>query len=67
MRVRWHVSANLLGIVLSRDEQGSVVRCSVMWTTGDKRTKVAWHVEDALMRVDDETVNAVRGRCNPSL
>ena len=66
MRVRWHVSANLLGIVLSRDES-IITQCLIVWTTGDTGTRIAWHLEDALMRVDDESVSAVRERCNPGL
>lgn len=66
MRVRWHVSAHLLGIVLSKDEQPAF-RCLVVWTTGDNGIRIAWHVEDALMRVDEESVSTVRERCNTSL
>lgn len=68
MRVRWHVNANLLGIVLSKDDHSTaVVRCHVIWTTGDNSVRIAWHLEDALMRVDEENVATVRKRCNPGL
>lgn len=68
MRVRWHVSANLLGVVLSRDEHSTtVVRYFVVWTTGDNGIRIAWHLEDALMRVDDDSTTAVRDRCSTSL
>jgi len=62
-RIRWHVDANLMGLVIGR-ENGSWL---VLWTTGDQRSEFKWHLPDALQVVDLRDVPdlAARGSLHP--
>lgn len=57
-RVRWHVDANLMGLVIG-EENGSWL---VLWTTGDRSSEFKWHLPDALQVVDLSNVPNISGR-----
>jgi len=45
---RWHVDANLMGIVIGKDDDSWLV----LWTLEDCRTEFKWHLGDALQVID---------------
>lgn len=63
LRVRWNLSADLLGLVLGSDAL-TVPSWLVMWTTVDGSIGLKWHLADALMVIDDSNVVHVRRRCH---
>jgi hypothetical protein len=55
---RWHVDANLMGIVIGQENDSWLV----LWTTGDRRSEFKWHVGDALLVIDPLNVPQVAVR-----
>jgi len=55
---RWHVDANLMGIVIGQENDSWLV----LWTTGDRRSEFKWHLGDALLVVDFGNVPGIAGR-----
>lgn len=55
---RWHVDANLLGIVIGKENDSWLV----LWTTGDRQSKFQWHLPEALLVVDTIDLAGIAGR-----
>lgn len=56
-----------MGLVIGRDVLQEGQCWLVLWTIGDRLTEFKWHLEDALMVVDQSNIEQVRDRCRLAL
>lgn len=66
-RNRWHVNAGNVGIVISKDEDESLLKWCVMWTVSDQQVIFTWHFSDALTVVRIDNLDELMNRCAPVL
>lgn len=59
-RSRWGIYALQIGLVVGKLSESS---CVVMWMDGDNNFRFDVHISDALLVVDDESLEEIGKRC----